>query len=241
VAKADLQIKVPDNVSLEDASTLGVGITTVGQGLYQSLGLPLPTEPAPTPFPILIYGGSTATGTLAIQFAKLSGLTVFTTSSPHNFDLVRRLGADHVFDYNSPTVGADIRAASKDSIAHVFDTISTESTVAISAEAIGTSGGKYSSLLSVDKFPRDDVTKASTIAYSGLGETFHKGGKEFPANKEHLEFQTKFWKLSGELLAQGKFKTHPVELREGGLDKILDGVDDLKQGKVSGVKLVYKM
>lgn len=229
-------------MSLEEASTLGVGITTVGQGLYQSLGLPLPTEPASPPFPILIYGGSTATGTLAIQFAKLSGLTVLTTCSQHNFDLVRRLGADHVFDYKSPTVGADIRAASNDSIAHVFDTISSESSVAISAEAIGSSGGKYSSLVVEElNFPREDVTSATTIAYTGFGEAFHRGAKEFPANLEHLEFQAKFWKLAGELLAQGRFKTHPAEVREGGLDAILDGLDDLRQNKASGVKLVYKI
>jgi NADPH:quinone reductase-like Zn-dependent oxidoreductase len=34
VVKGDVQCKVPDNVSDEDASTLGVGIATVGQGLY---------------------------------------------------------------------------------------------------------------------------------------------------------------------------------------------------------------
>jgi NADPH:quinone reductase-like Zn-dependent oxidoreductase len=71
VAKGDLQFKIPDGVSFEEAATLGVGITTVGQGLYQSLGLPLPNKPAAEKFPILIYGGSSATGTLAIQFAKL--------------------------------------------------------------------------------------------------------------------------------------------------------------------------
>ncbi|KAL9100015.1 MAG: hypothetical protein Q9187_009415, partial [Circinaria calcarea] len=63
--------KIPDGMSFEDTASLGVGVTTVGQSLYLAMKLPLPTEPAKTPFPILIYGGSTATGTLAIQYAKL--------------------------------------------------------------------------------------------------------------------------------------------------------------------------
>lgn len=71
LAKGDLQIKIPENLSFEEASTLGVGISTVGQGLYQSLGLPLPDHPSKEKTPLLIYGGSTATGTLAIQYAKL--------------------------------------------------------------------------------------------------------------------------------------------------------------------------
>jgi len=70
VAKGDMQMKIPDNVTDEEAATLGVGISTVGQGLYQSLGLPLPGS-GNAGIPLLIYGGSTATGSLAIQYAKL--------------------------------------------------------------------------------------------------------------------------------------------------------------------------
>ena len=71
VAKGDLQMRIPQDMSFEEAATLGVGISTVGQGLYQSLKLPLPTEPTKESIPLLVYGGSTATGTLAIQFARL--------------------------------------------------------------------------------------------------------------------------------------------------------------------------
>lgn len=62
----------PEHVSFEEAATLGVGITSVGQALYMTLKLPLPGEEPiqGAPF-LLISGGSTATGTLAIQFAKL--------------------------------------------------------------------------------------------------------------------------------------------------------------------------
>jgi len=70
-AKGDIQIKIPDNVSDEEAATLGVGVATVGQGLYQSLGLPMPGSASKEKTPVLIYGGSTSTGMFAIQFAKL--------------------------------------------------------------------------------------------------------------------------------------------------------------------------
>ena len=71
VAKGDLQIHIPENLSFEEAATLGVGTLTIGQSLYQSLKLPLPTEPTKESLPVLIYGGSTARGALAIQSAKL--------------------------------------------------------------------------------------------------------------------------------------------------------------------------
>ena len=104
VVKADLQMHIPDHISFESAATLGCGILTIGQGLYQSLGLSLPTlegDVEETGKWILIYGGSSSTGTLAIQFAKLSGYKVVTTCSPRNFELVRGLGADVVLDYVS--------------------------------------------------------------------------------------------------------------------------------------------
>lgn len=63
--------KIPEGMSFEETASMGAGVTTVGQSLYHNLKLPWPTEPTKTPFPILIYGGSTATGTLAIQYAKL--------------------------------------------------------------------------------------------------------------------------------------------------------------------------
>lgn len=71
VAKGETIMRVPDDMSFEEAATFGVGTLTVGQGLYQSLGLPFPDQPVEESFPILIYGGSSATGALAIQYAKL--------------------------------------------------------------------------------------------------------------------------------------------------------------------------
>ncbi|MCJ1399246.1 hypothetical protein MMC11_002448 [Xylographa trunciseda] len=246
VAKADVQSKIPENLSFEEASTLGVGISTVGQGLYQSLGLPLPSNPAKEAFPLLIYGGSTATGTLAIQFAKLSGLTVVATASPHNHSLVKELGADAVFDYNDPACSEKIKEFTKDKLYYAFDTIANERTGAmcVAAMASGTSTPlKYSSLLGIKKLPREDVDNKHTLAYTMMGESFRFGpnGPEFPASKDDIEFGKMFWGLACKLLAEKKVKVHPVDVRPGGLKGVLEGMDEMRQGKVSGKKLVYRV
>ncbi|OCK73716.1 oxidoreductase-like protein [Lepidopterella palustris CBS 459.81] len=240
-AKGDMQIKIAENVTFEEAATLGVGITTVGQGLYQSLCLPLPPAKVKEPTSILIYGASTATGTLAVQFAKLSGCHVIATASPSNFDLVRKLGADQVFDYNSANVGAEIRKATNDNLGLVFDCISEGSSPAICAASIGSAGGKYSTLLYVKDFPRSDVSNALTVAYTAVGDAFSAGDYNIPAKPEDYEFAVKFWKVTERLLNEGKIKAHPVKVMEGGLAGIPAGLQELKDGKVRGVKLVYRI
>lgn len=58
---------------------------------------------------------------------------------------------------------------------------------------------------------------------------------------EDFELGQKFVALTEELLQAKVIKPHPVDLREGGIDGILSGMQDLKDGKVSGVKLVYRI
>ena len=72
VVKADVQWRLPDHMSFEEGSTLGVGAVTCGQGLFQTLKLDLPIDGVHEKDEyVLIYGGSTATGALGIQFLKL--------------------------------------------------------------------------------------------------------------------------------------------------------------------------
>lgn len=245
VVKDGLFAHVPANLSDEATSTLGVGLVTCAQGLYQSLDLPWSDKPAKTAFPILIYGGSTATGMLAIQFAKLSGLTVITTASKRNFQLVKDYGADEVFDYNDPECGSKIREYTKDKLHYVFDCITEKNSFQISADALASSapasGLHYSALQAIPSFPRDDVKTRRTMAYTATGEYFVMYGNECPAQSKHHDIVKRFMVLAEELLATGKVKPARFSVNESGLDGILGGLQDLKTGKVSGTKLVYKI
>lgn len=170
-----------------------------------------------------------------------SGFYVITTSSPRNFELLKSVGADAVFDYHSPTVASDIRNVSDNNLQYVLDCISSDSSAKISADSIGPNGGKYSALLKVENFPRDDVTHALTFAYTALGQAVKVAGIEIPAKKEDFDFAVQFIALIRELLAEGKIKVHPPTVRPGGLEAIFDGLQELKEDKVSGTKLVYRI
>ncbi|RHZ53112.1 zinc-binding alcohol dehydrogenase family protein [Aspergillus thermomutatus] len=240
LVKGDVQIHIPDNLSFQEAATLGVGITTVGQSLYQSLKLSWPTEPIKDAQPLLIYGGSTATGTLAIQFAKLSGYRVLTTCSPRNFELVKSLGADEVYDYNDPNAAAEIRKATDNKLKYVLDTISLESSAKFCDEALSTEGGEYTALLIVG-IERENVNDRWTLGYSAVGEKFKFGEMEFPAKPEDFEFACKFWSVAEKLLAEGKIKVHRPKVCPDGLKGVLSGLQLMREGKVSGEKLVYNI
>ncbi|KAF2106867.1 chaperonin 10-like protein [Lophiotrema nucula] len=258
VSKAAVVQKKPENLSFEDAATLGVGITTVGQGLYQTLGLPWPSAVAKEPQKtegekpwILIYGGSSAMGAMGIQFARLSGFRVVTTCSPRNNEYVKSLGADAVFDYSAPDVAEQIRKFTDDKLYYVWDCIGEGSSYAIGTAALSSDSspadsptGKlnYASILAPPEVPpREYVEIRWTLGYTAMGEAFTMKGQEWPAQPSHYEFIIEWLKEVEPLLAEGKVKTHRVDLREGGIEGILDGLADLKSGKVSGVKLVYRI
>jgi NADPH:quinone reductase-like Zn-dependent oxidoreductase len=69
--KGGVTMKIPEGRSFEEFAGSGVGVITVGQGMYQEMPLPWPTEPLKEKVPILIYAGSSGMGAMGIQFAKL--------------------------------------------------------------------------------------------------------------------------------------------------------------------------
>lgn len=79
---------------------------------------------------VFIDAGAGAVGQFAIQLAKQRGARVFATASKHNHKLVKKLGADVVFDYKDSKLTDKIRTMlGSQGFDAVIDTIGDQSTI----------------------------------------------------------------------------------------------------------------
>ena len=160
---------------------------------------------------------------------------------------MKSLGADHVFDYRSPTVGADINKLTNDKLLYAWDTISEGTSPAICAAALasGLVDGqkpKYGAILLVNDFPRpkSEVDHLFVLVYTVVGDEFTYIVHKFNAAPEDRKFWQDAVPAVEKLIDEKRIKPHRFELR-GGLEDIPAGLDDLRYGRVSGTKLVYNI
>lgn len=111
---------------------------------------------------------------------------------------------------------------------YVLDCISLESSYNLDAAALSSDSSQELhclALLPTDSWPaeRKDVNVRWMLAYTSFGEEFFKFGTTWPATPEHYAMGVKFWELNGRLLKEGKIKTHPVTVKDGGLRAIPEG------------------
>lgn len=84
----------PETVSFEDAAAIPIAAITALQALRDDGKLRAGET-------VLINGASGGVGTYAVQIAKALGAQVHGVCSTRNVEMVRALGADHVFDYKN--------------------------------------------------------------------------------------------------------------------------------------------
>jgi NADPH:quinone reductase-like Zn-dependent oxidoreductase len=154
---------------------------------------------------VLIHGGSGGVGTFALQFAKLIGAYIITTTSGANMALVKSLGADEVIDYKKQDFSEDLK-----DVDLVFDTIGGE-TQARSWKVL-----------------REDGLLVSTLAIDEK-EAIKNGrvGKNFMTDSNGARLQE-----IAELI--NKRKIHVIIDKEFPLEKAKEAHEYSQSGKVSG-------
>lgn len=257
-AHSALTSHVPDGMSFVDASVLPLAVSTAGMGLFAKdyLGLPVPSASpnqrsgssnnSSKKLSILVWGGSSSVGAATIQLAKASGVTVLATASARNLDALKSdLGADHVFDYKSASVVADIVSTVKDLHASqgvefvgIYDAISDQQTFTDVLSPI-LDGLKSDGVVSTKKvalvlYPPPDLADDFQVKTVFAGLLLPGHGYD---DVTRLVWET----FVPEALAAGTLKPLPPPLVVGkGLGAFQDGVDQNKKG-VSYRKVVVEL
>ncbi|KAI1172040.1 GroES-like protein [Nemania sp. FL0916] len=260
-ACADLLLKIPDYMSFPEAASFGTGVATASLSLFSELAVPVSLdqlrdyqatsnkqpeiEEDDKEF-VLVAGGSTATGTRALQLLKLAGLRPIATCSPSNAALALRFGAEKVFDYHSPTCAADIRAYTGNELKYAFDCVTQADTTQLCYSALGRAGGRYVSLEpfreAVAQLRPLTITPSWVMVLTIFGRKVALDGEYGrDARPEDRRLGAQAFTAVQSLLDRGLIDTHPVKVMSGGWEGVMEGVGIVRSQALSGQKLVYSV
>ena len=103
VAKADHCLFVPEGVAMEEAAALPETLFTVWSNVFER-GM------ADEGDWLLVHGGTSGIGTMAIKLAGLFGVTtIVTCGSDEKCEAARQLGAHHAINYNTSDFVEDVK------------------------------------------------------------------------------------------------------------------------------------
>lgn len=218
-----------------DAATLPLAAMTAAIGLHLRLGLPQPWTPATQSTPLVVYGGASAVGAFTIKLASLANIhpiiAVAGRGASYVETLIDRSKGDTIVDYrngNSAVVQGIKDALKGQKLEYAFDATSEKGSYTNIVQALEPNG-KITLVLPGKKYEGiPDTVQQSTTS---VGEA-HKGAKDFAYI---------YFRYMARGLDEGWFKPHPAEVVSGGLEGLQGALTNLKEGKASAVKYVFRI
>ncbi|KII89422.1 hypothetical protein PLICRDRAFT_53851 [Plicaturopsis crispa FD-325 SS-3] len=236
----EIVAKLPDNISFEQAASIPVALTTAAIGLYNSkasgtgLGLEHPWEKSGLDKyscqAIFIAGGSSSVGQFAVQLAKLSGFSpIITTAAPKHVALLTTLGATDVIDrhLSAANIVASVAKIAGGPVQVCFDAIASPESHQLVYDVVAPSG----SIATVSPTKSAQQEGSSVFEANIWGSVHPEAGRALGVS---------LYGRLGALLSEGAIKPNEVEVLTDGLRGIPSGLERIKAGKVSGLKLVAR-
>ena len=235
LARSEAVIPLPEAISFEEGAILPLATLTALSAWY-TMGIPLETKYSlQDRQAVLIWGGASSVGSLAVQSAKSMGFTVYTTASPRNHALLKTLGADTVFDYNA-----------SDIVDQIVDTVEKDGVHLQSAHAV-VIGSLQPTLDVLRRTKGDTIAKVAhsppllpdAPTLEGAEIKFNMPPADPAERNEHIRQCYQVWLPNG--LKSGNVVPSPrIQVEAGGLKGLNKALDTLKAG-VSGTKIVIQV
>ncbi|KAJ4985092.1 alcohol dehydrogenase GroES-like domain-containing protein [Stagonosporopsis vannaccii] len=232
VARTLTTSKIPDSVDLSIPVSLIGSLGTVVGLFTASLGLDKPVTKGiaiAKGKKILIYGGTSSVGSLSVQYVSQAGYNVVTTTSPKHEAYVSKLGAVKVIDHTKSDAALLEALVAEGPYDVVVDSISTPSTIQVTAGVVSAQGsGKVYALL-----PASGPERLPQGVAREFGSWSVALGRE-----EHAELlEWTYGTYLPHALATRALTPLPTQKIAGGLRALDRALSRLLEG-VSGVKIV---
>lgn len=211
---------------------------TAAVGLYSPtrLQLPQPWTPATAPLPLVVYGGASAVGAYTIQFAQRSNIHPIIAVAGKGASFVEKLidrsKGDTIVDYRNgdDAVVQGIKDALKGAKLHyAYDAVSEKGSFVNIGKVLDPQDGKITLVLPGREYK--GIPEGITQSMTSVGSV-HGDDKD-------LGFV--YFRYIARGLKEGWFKGHPYEVVKGGLGGVQEGLTNLKEGRASAVKYVFRI
>lgn len=231
-------------------ATIPLAAMTAAIGLYINLELPAPWHPATKPTPLIVYGASSAVGAFAIKLAVRSNIHPIIAVGGKGEKFVKSIidesKGDVFVDYRGgeEKLVEGMKAGLKGAeVCHAYDAISEKGSFEACSKVLS-KGGKITLVLPTSDYSAIPKTITSSITYVGLvhdNNTMDNKTINWKNQANGLEFGYVYFKLFGQGLKEGWLKAHPYEVVPGGLKGITEALINLREGKASAVKYLFKI
>ncbi|KAF2095565.1 zinc-binding oxidoreductase-like protein ToxD [Rhizodiscina lignyota] len=238
LAEQHTTFHIPKKTSFEEAAAIPLAALTAAVGLYQRMGLPLPWKPATESIPLVIYGAASAVGTYTIQFAVKSNIhpliCVAGRGIAHVEQFIDKSKGDCIIDYRDGDDAVvkglqDAVAKTGKKLMYAYDAVSEKGSYVNICKVLDPNGGKITVVLPGKKY--EEIPKSVEFSMTAVGSV----------HAEDSDFGNVFSKYIGRALGQGWFKAQPQEVVPGGLGGVEQALKNLKEGKASAVKYVFRI
>ena len=196
--------KKPQNLSFAQAAAIPLASLTAWQSLFESAALEKGES-------IFIQAGAGGVGSLAIQFAKITGAHIITTARRCNHDYVKKLGAEQAIDYKESSISNEIKKFAPEGLDVIFDTLGGNAFK--ESYSLLKPGGRLVSLI---EHPNEALDKKFNV------KSFYVFVK--PNGKELQQIS--------DLIQSGKVQ--PIPIQEMPLEKAAEAQEENRQGHVQG-------
>ncbi|KAK4893789.1 hypothetical protein LTR27_007814 [Elasticomyces elasticus] len=250
VAKAQATFHLPDKTTFEEGAAIPLAALTAVVGLYAAdrLALPQHTAPAASSIPLVIYGGSSAVGTYAIQLALRSNIhpiiCVAGRAAAHVESMIDRSKGDTIVDYRKGD--NDVVQGLKDALkgqklSHAFDATCDQNSW-INISKVLEPSGRLTVVLPPKESLADIAQGKEAALYKEVPKSVHQSMTSvwdvFDKQQELGRTYCEYFTMG---LEEGWFKAQPQEVCESGLGGIEGALTKLRDGKASAVKYVFRI